>query len=522
MVKNKYIHFSTWAKVIEELNKLNSLVDNIDSARSFLNNKNNNPFYYFTVFIKETREIYTHGAFYGVSDLYIPIEYHELVELGSYSMLIPGAKYRITDYETVVTPDRDEMNIISAGHRFDIIVTATSVNTLSENASCIHNENDDYFTDSNLSAWEIKYTIYNDTDHYVWAKSDGKGVIYYMKDEYDNEAHYDFKNIMFCPGDDHSEWIGTCGAEDLSTDTYFYTFSALLEDDEIYDYSIVGNDGTCLSDTATVIGCYNNKIGYISYGYTHDDGTSPLKIDLPNVIFLESYYYDGSLYYGCYNNTVSGGARNVIVGSNSRNLVVKGDSYEVIIFNGTTDVTVNNSRFITIYPYANNINIGNSCNNITIHESCSSCKVGDYCGNSNIYHSAQYVTIGRSCNGISVGSYDSFVDVGDYCDRVTLRANWRNVKVGNWCVKFVLTAANTSIDNKYLKNVEVDDCINGVSPTSNLRYEIDTMHPDRNPEIMLHIGKSSNGDAVGYNPNDVYPSLINALALADEINGEEV
>lgn len=25
----------------------------------------------------------------------------------------------------------------------------------------------------------------------------GKGVIYYMKDEWDNECHYDFKNIMF-------------------------------------------------------------------------------------------------------------------------------------------------------------------------------------------------------------------------------------------------------------------------------------------------------------------------------------
>lgn len=139
MVKNKYIHFSTWAKVIEELNKLNSLVDSIDSARSFLNNKNNNPFYYFTVFIKETREIYTHGAFYGVSDLCIPVEYHELVELSSSSMLIPGAKYRITDYETLVTSERDEMDIISACYRFDIIVTATSVNTLSENASCAHN-----------------------------------------------------------------------------------------------------------------------------------------------------------------------------------------------------------------------------------------------------------------------------------------------------------------------------------------------------------------------------------------------
>jgi hypothetical protein len=32
---------------------------------------------------------------------------------------------------------------------------------------------------------------------FEWATEKGKGVIYYMKDEWGNEAPYDFKNIQF-------------------------------------------------------------------------------------------------------------------------------------------------------------------------------------------------------------------------------------------------------------------------------------------------------------------------------------
>ena len=35
-----------------------------------------------------------------------------------------------------------------------------------------------------LSQWKIKYDINNNTDKYNWASKDGKGVIYYMKDEF--------------------------------------------------------------------------------------------------------------------------------------------------------------------------------------------------------------------------------------------------------------------------------------------------------------------------------------------------
>lgn len=55
-----------------------------------------------------------------------------------------------------------------------------------------------YFDKCNLNSWELKYCIDNDTNRFDWADLDnGKGVIYYMKDEWGNECPYDFKNIKF-------------------------------------------------------------------------------------------------------------------------------------------------------------------------------------------------------------------------------------------------------------------------------------------------------------------------------------
>lgn len=124
-------------------------------------------------------------------------KYSELYSLVSDNQLKSGQKYRIIDYVTKVNGE----NINSAGHGFDIIVEAISESQLSEDAKvCLRKEDEDtYFAESksNLDAWEIKYCIKNDTSRFSWATSSGKGVIYWMKDEFGNEAPYDFKNIQF-------------------------------------------------------------------------------------------------------------------------------------------------------------------------------------------------------------------------------------------------------------------------------------------------------------------------------------
>lgn len=124
----------------------------------------------------------------------IPILYDDLVELRDNNGLIPGKMYRITDYVTTTSQEYTR----SAGHPFDIIVTADDESHLNEVARAILHSGDTYFASCKLESWELKYCLDNDTNRFTWADTtNGKGVVYYMKDERNNECPYDFKNIQF-------------------------------------------------------------------------------------------------------------------------------------------------------------------------------------------------------------------------------------------------------------------------------------------------------------------------------------
>lgn len=134
------------------------------------------------------------GSGTGGSPVGIEITYNELKVLRDSNSLVAGTNYIITDYQCTTST----ANTTSAGHQFDIIVVADSSNTLNEVARARHHEGDEYFANSNLAAWELNYSLDNDTTRFEWADAtNGKGVIYYMKDEWDNEVPYDFKNIMY-------------------------------------------------------------------------------------------------------------------------------------------------------------------------------------------------------------------------------------------------------------------------------------------------------------------------------------
>ena len=69
---------------------------------------------------------------------------------------------------------------------------------MSENATAAKREGDTYFDEDAINSWELKYDIENDTSKYNWADPvNGKGVIFYMKDENGDIANYDFKNIEY-------------------------------------------------------------------------------------------------------------------------------------------------------------------------------------------------------------------------------------------------------------------------------------------------------------------------------------
>jgi hypothetical protein len=86
-------------------------------------------------FIVNGQEIEVAGEGGGGGVSVTEITWKELKNLKDNKELVPGSIYRITDY----TATTDEVGSISAGHRFDIIVTALSETELNEDASaCQH------------------------------------------------------------------------------------------------------------------------------------------------------------------------------------------------------------------------------------------------------------------------------------------------------------------------------------------------------------------------------------------------
>lgn len=144
----------------------------------------------------------------GGSAPMVEVSYVGLVEDRDAGKLIPGQQYRITDYATIINGSYDLSAVGAQGYihyaravdndLFDVIVTADDASHLNENARACRREGSTYAPDAKPEAWEIKYCLDNDTSRFAWADStNGKGVIYEMRDEHNNFAGYDFKSIQF-------------------------------------------------------------------------------------------------------------------------------------------------------------------------------------------------------------------------------------------------------------------------------------------------------------------------------------
>ena len=225
------------------------------------------------------------------------VTYENLVKLVKQSKLRWGMLYRLTNYQATVDSGlvnaSTRLQVVDSGQNtnngFDIILRATSNNTLNENCRFMKSVNSDYFEDCALESWEGKYSLKNDHTRFEWADENGFGVIYYMKDNFGNEAHYDFKNIVF--GDDK-----------------LFTFNP---SDVVRDGSITGE-------------AKNNVINPYYDQYN--------RLNLNNVIFK------------------SDNAIGNIIFSNTKNLVLSGEQVNNMVSNTKTGSSIGSSMY-TFYGF---------------------------------------------------------------------------------------------------------------------------------------------------------------------------
>ena len=393
------------------------------------------------------------------------ITYAELKTLRDNSQLVEGQYYRITDFVTTV----DQEDAKSAGHHFDIIVLATSSNTLNENALAAKHAEDTYFDNSNLDAWELKYDLDNDKSKYAWAdETNGKGVIYYMKDEFNNECSYDFKNVLFkryklknksglhladspLENPDYDDlikqafinWQSYLGTSMNSNNVSFYYTRGLYSDGylvsgaDIYNY-----DSSYKSyDKGTFVFDENSGGNYVAVHSSYDYFDIIAEVENTNGEWFYTFSkkatgadvaVDASLSklinVECYNNSIKEYIKGGLYDLNNNIFIILGS--RGIMYRNNFNTNCCNNTFGT-NCYSNTF--GTNCNSNTFGTNCNSNTFGKYCYSNTFGNYYSYNTFGNSCNRNTFGTNCKSNTFGNSCNSNTFGSDCNSNTFGNSC-----------------------------------------------------------------------------------------
>ena len=395
--------------------------------------------------------------------------YAELKELRNANLLEEGAYYRITDFVTTVANDS---NTRSANHPFDIIVLATSTNTLQEEAFAALHEGDEYFKDCKLEAWKLWYCLNNDNTRFAWADTtNGKGVIYRLIDEWNNDCPYDFKNIQFkrCRvtstkiPDLNNTYVGIPGVglldlTNVETDTIWcYTFSRRKYDSSSNsfawgieaDASLYSTNDYDLYSYYDGLTCTENKISTYSVGKKEN-----AKFHLNNIVFIDGFLNSGppaagyktvgnSFGVDCYNNTFlgwctyntfgNGCCRNTF-GSNCYYNTFGNNCYSNSFGGGCrTNMFGNTCAYNSFGNDCYSNSFGNNCAYNSFGNNCAYNSFGNYCDDNSFGIYFQYNSFGGDCGGNLFGNYGQHNSFGNNCDNNSFGSNCSSNSFGNNC-----------------------------------------------------------------------------------------
>ena len=384
------------------------------------------------------------------------VTYSQLVSKVNQGGLVPGKYYKIIDYRTTTS----QTDTQSANNDICIIVLALSSDKLSENAHATQKTGDTYFLSSKLSAWELKYCLENDTDRFAWADdTNGKGVIYYMKDEWGNECPYDFKNIQF-------KRNLTDGDLDIDNGTATWVFTFNFWDSgslTCKDASIVGN--TYHDDEGMFPGVYGNRIGSLS-SQSVDTGSesSIMQFSLPDNVFLT----DGqpTEYYGCYLNILGGNCysntfedephdntlgegcnNNIFVGTCQENVLGKGCNYNVL------NTSSNNT-------------LSSGCTYNTLSANCNYNAFGNGSSNNTLGQSSDYNAFGSNSSHNTLVDHCEYIMFEDGCSHNTLNTSYsQNIIIERTNRYISITSTQATSRQNRLCNITIAQGVNSTNAT---------------------------------------------------------
>ena len=432
---------------------------------------------------KDNEAIYIKNTANGIVDFtpisIVNLTYNELKNLRDNSSLKPSQHYRITDFVTTVANDPEAQ---SAGHAFDIIVMASEKNKLQEECYAIQHEGDTYFANCNLAAWKIWYCLDNDNTKYAWADTvNGKGVIYRMIDEWQNDCPYDFKNVQFKrywanginitknegePKDIILQgYYGTASNTDIFTEgvdtndyLFCFTFTRLnnisvdylkgsVIQSNVLDESIqtegfdinLGNrcSNNILKPTETDLVVDTKK--YITFILLNNVFIT-VKIDGPEV-YQPSF--DNTLGASCVNNTFGSNVYGLLFLSrcvnNTFGINCYGNSFGNNCYSNSFGYNCKYNTFgndCESNSFGNDCysnSFGNGCGSNSFGNDCYSNSFGNDCYDNSFGNSCLDNSFGNDCNGNSFGNSCYHNSFGNYCNNNSFGNHCYQNTFGNYC-----------------------------------------------------------------------------------------
>ena len=505
------------------------------------------------------------------------VTYTELRELRTNSELVPGRWYRITDYMTTVANDPEAR---SAGHPFDVLVMATDVDTLSEEARAVkssrkdiiparfyspsmdawferdemndgiyngeqlyawksgeeyaftkkhipENNDDvfvafdiegngwgtlssiytlenfneigedlgevinskDYFADANLNAWKVWYCIDNDATRFQWADTEnGKGVIWRMIDEWQNDCPYDFKNVQFkryrasvlneaiedAIDGQYYAYNGEMNNVEIADEDDFvwaYTFVLIDENAQWVDYSIK-KEGALDSETDWGYlhqfkkgRCESNHIRNTYTAITIDEVCHRTLV-LNNIVLI-------STFTDC---ELSGEMQLNEFGTGNYNMTVK-DNPEKNVFGNKCYNNI-------VGSYGNTF--GNGCSWNTFGNNCDSNTFGNGCEVNTFGNYFQWNTFGNNCRDNTFGNGFYYNTFGNNCRYITVHNGVQYVSI---------TGGNT--DSSYVQNAQILNGTRGSDTSNKLQISF-----QEDADYCQYAGLNSSGDLRIWTPAD--------------------
>lgn len=289
----------------------------------------------------------------------------------------------------------------------------------------------------------------------------GKGVIYRMVDEWNNDCPYDFKNIQFVHPNDTTAYPD-----------YYYTFSTVIDNN--------------VTDSSMPQGyCYNNIIKeYIDISQKLNRNVF---INTVEIFYCCSNSFGNNCYNNSFGNNCNSNSFKNNCYRNSFGNLCHSNSFGNLCHSNSFGYNCFFNSFGSVYQ---NNSFGNVCIFNSFGNNCSSNSFGDGC---------QFNSFGNNCYANHLGTACQSNSFGNYCCYNSFRmSNSKDASLRDYCFYNhfddgccynVIWNTDTTGSSYVLKNININRGILGKSSSYNM-INIDILNQD----YEIQVAKNSTGE----------------------------